>query len=92
MGSPVPSISRYMIRRGWPKGIGRSSCLAMRICCSSRGYIRANGLCVTLDGFGGHLRTGQYFQLLPAVIKRGIAADQGHHPADAGRMLGPLHI
>jgi hypothetical protein len=25
------------------------------------GYIRANGLCVTFDGFGGHLQTGQYF-------------------------------
>ncbi|MBZ5729437.1 MAG: hypothetical protein LAP87_31235 [Acidobacteriia bacterium] len=41
----------------------------------------------TLHGFGGYLQIGEEFELLPAMIERGLPAHDGLHAAHSRREI-----
>jgi hypothetical protein len=54
--------------------------------------IAADGLGLTLHGFGGDLDTGQQFQLFAALFEAGFAAHHRYHASHSGRTGDPVYI
>jgi hypothetical protein len=57
------------------------------LCLLALGDIASDSLGDTLDGFGGHLQTGQELHLLPTMIEGSLLAHQSMHAAHPGRKL-----